>query len=65
MGPRPVIAWVGWALLAAALVSLCTGAAAGRVSRPGPLLAAALSRPAVRLGLGLCWMWIGWYLFAR
>ena len=57
--------WIGWALLAAALVGLCAGAATGRVEPPGPLVAAAVSRPAVRVVLVLAWMWVGWHLFAR
>ncbi len=60
-----MIGWIGWALLAAALVGLSAGAATGRIERPGPLVDAAVSRPAIRLVVVLSWMWVGWHLFAR
>ncbi len=56
---------IGWLVLAVAAAALIGASAVGLVSRPGPLLRAALSRPAVRLLLVLGWMWLGWHLFAR
>ena len=54
-----------WAALGLAALALAALSIGGVVARPGPLLRAAVSRPAVRVALVLGWMWLGWHLFAR
>ncbi len=58
---------VTWVVVGVAVVA---GAVAGPVSRGrlpgyGALVRAITRAPALRVGVVLAWMWLGWHAFAR
>jgi hypothetical protein len=56
-----------WSALAAVgiALTLLTYRRSAAVASPGALLGALTRRPVGRVVVLLCWMWLGWHLFAR